>query len=311
MQICLALLCDSLLDKPHSSAAVVDTSGNFDVLQLYAVLLARLQGDAEVLRRLGGALGVEGLSPEEGAARALDRVNLMRAFDLVGVMEAVGEVRDELEGRGGMRGAEDMVKEVRGETDLGFEKEKEVPRRTYVADSDEEDEMLFDDEPAVSASADAPTAHAQPTEDQDEILFLGESTDQRDEPPRPPPTDTAPQTQTQTKESRPSLPESDPMLPKPAFLFIDNLAHVITPLLQKDCNQGTPTLPSHTTTLTPPSNLTNLLLPPHPHPPNPHPHPPHPPLKPQRASPPAPAKAQSKPGKPLKSTSATVDLRVE
>ena len=78
---------------------MVDTTGNFDVLQLYAFILKRLQGDVGLRGRFQQGVGMEGVGVEDVAAKVLDRVNIMRVFDLVGVIEAVGEIRDELEGR--------------------------------------------------------------------------------------------------------------------------------------------------------------------------------------------------------------------
>ncbi|KAF2449770.1 hypothetical protein P171DRAFT_480835 [Karstenula rhodostoma CBS 690.94] len=245
--ICLALLSSSLLEDPHSSAAVVDTTGNFDVLRLYVFILARLQDDAGLLRAVNVALGMEGMGAEGVAAKALDRVNIMRAFDLVGVMEAVGEVRDELEKRnlqgleehgggvsvGGSQ-ADAPLEKVQEERDS--EPQKDVPKRTFVADSDEEEEMLFDDEPAVPTSMDFATTEELATEEQEEILFVDGPADQRDDTSHPPPAVTTPRAQSAETEKLPS--KTDPTSAKTALLLIDNLAHVVSPLLQKDYAQA-------------------------------------------------------------------------
>lgn len=225
--------------------------GNFDVLRLYAFILARLQDDAGVLRSLTDAMGMDGVSAEVVAAKALDRVNIMRTFDLVGVMEAVGEVRDELEGRNLQVGNEEggvgsvgepqvngPLEEVQKEQDREpeNEKQKEVPTKTFVADSDEEEEILFDDEPAISTPTNVAMTETLPTEEQDEILFVDGPADQRHDTSQPPTVATTSQIQPTDTEQSPS--KMNPTLAKTAFLLIDNLAHVISPLLQKDYAQG-------------------------------------------------------------------------
>jgi hypothetical protein len=200
-----------------------------------------------MLRALNLAMGKEGLGADDLAAKALDRVNIMRTFDLVGVMEAVGEVRDELERRN-PQGREEEVEERLGDgpladlpleevqRELHTEPEKNLPKRTFVADSDDEEEMLFDDEPAFQKSKTVPTAEALPIEEQDEILFVDGPADERDSTPHPPHTTTT--AQVQSPGTRQLKSEIDTTPAKPAFLLIDNLAHVISPLLQKDYAQG-------------------------------------------------------------------------
>ncbi|KAL1600783.1 hypothetical protein SLS60_007171 [Paraconiothyrium brasiliense] len=247
-KICLALLSSSLLRNPRSSAAVVDTTGNFDVLRLYSFILARLQDDSELLDAMKRAMGAESVSAEDVAARSLDRVNIMRAFDLVGVMEAVGEVRDELQGQHHEEKAdnpkkssqegqrEDLLSEETPHEEIP-ELEKELPKRTFVADSDDEgEEMLFNDEPAVSIPTNHPPVEVLPTEAQDEILFVDGSADQRDSTSHPPPVAINLQIQPAEPEQSRSIPDSAPT--KPTFLLIDNLAHVISPLLQKNHAQA-------------------------------------------------------------------------
>ncbi|OAG06498.1 uncharacterized protein CC84DRAFT_1187379 [Paraphaeosphaeria sporulosa] len=258
-EISLALLSSSLLENPHSSAAVVDTTGNFDVFRLYAFIFARLQDDVGILRSLNEAMSMDGLGAEEVAAKALDRVNIMRAFDLVGVMEAVGEVRDELEGRnlqaideveGGSVDppeAEVVVTGLGEQRDAEKEKEKEMPKRTFVADSDEEEELLFDDEPAAPISTDVVMTETSPTEEQDEILFVDGSADQRDDTSHLPAVVTAPHVQPTGAEQSPS--KRDPAPARTAFLLIDNLAHVVSPLLQKDYTQAQALISSFLLTL--------------------------------------------------------------
>lgn len=254
--MCTSLLAECLLSHARSTAAVVDTSGNFDVMRLYSFLLARLQDDAGLLQRYLRDAGAEGSSIEDVAAKMLDRVKIMRAFDLVGVMEAVGEVRDELEGRT-QPPAETTVEEPKSreqqeETEqkatmrkspveppketMGLEKPREAPKRTFVADSDEEDALLFEEESIAPTSATLVPEHAPPAVEEDEMLFV-DGADERilvssppwasSSPSQPPtPTTVAPDTDLPSNSTR------------PAFLLVDNLAHVVTPLLKKNYVQG-------------------------------------------------------------------------
>jgi hypothetical protein len=206
-QVFRSLLVTSLLQYPDSMAAVVDTTGNFDVLRLYALILARLRGSPEIVQADGGT------SVEDLAAKVLDRVKIMRVFDFVGVREAVGEIREELEGRKASRRQEEKARdEPVVEEEPLVPEEPSLPKRTVVADSEDEDEdeeMLFD----TSTPSAAPAPAVQ-------------------HPPQP-------ETNTTPQEAEPEATPS-----KTKFILIDNLAQVLNPLLKKDYIQGPfPSLP--------------------------------------------------------------------
>lgn len=127
----------------------MDATGEFDVVGLYTSMLERLKKDPK-------ALGEK--ETEDVAASMLERVKIMRVFDFVGVREAVGEIRDGLEGRRERMG-----------TPKHEPLTPEVQKRTVVADSedeDEEEEMLFDIVPPLPAPASEstkqPQSHPQP-----------------------------------------------------------------------------------------------------------------------------------------------------
>lgn len=186
-----------------------------------------------------------GSTPEDVAAKVLDSVKIMRVFDFVGVREAVGEVRDGLEGRKTVvvekpEEKAPVLKESEGS------KERTRPKRTYVADSEDEDEeedeeMLFESEGAVPIAAPA--------------VQDAEST--REDQPSP------------SKDiSNPNSTEN-PTPSRVKFILIDNLAQVINPLFKKDYGQGTTSLllfynlsltpnPAHTLLTTFLTTLTNL-----------------------------------------------------
>ena len=147
----------------------------------------------------------------------LDRVKLMRVFDFVGVREAVGEIRDEIEGK---KVVEPILRTAERQEDVPTEQaaedqpptERVKTKRTYVADSEDEEEdeeeMLFDSEVTM-------TAAAQPVQDPEP----GQA--QHPTPMKTPETTHAEAERGQTK-----------------FILIDNLAQVFHPLLKKDYIQG-------------------------------------------------------------------------
>ena len=143
-QISLHLLVAHLLSSPAAQAAVIDTTGGFDVLRLYQVIISRLQSRKAAERAqhfanpnpqiFGPSAPKE--DTEQLAEGALDRVKVMRVFDFVGVSEAINELRDDFS----VAASNDNVSP---------ERELEVQQRNHVADSegeDGDDEMLFDQE---------------------------------------------------------------------------------------------------------------------------------------------------------------------
>jgi hypothetical protein len=147
----------------------------------------------------------------------LDRVKLMRVFDFVGVREAVGEIRDEIEGK---KVVEPILQTAERQEDVPTEQaaeyqpptERVKTKRTYVADSEDEEEdeeeMLFDSKVTM-------TAAAQLVQDPEP----GQA--QHPKPMKMPETTHAEAERGQTK-----------------FILIDNLAQVFHPLLKKDYIQG-------------------------------------------------------------------------
>jgi hypothetical protein len=243
--MCSRLLVDSLFKYSESMAAVVDTTGNFDVVQLYTRILERVRKD-------NSAKGKE----EDVAAKILDQVKIMRVFDFVGMREAIGEIRDDLEGR---KRTGWKKQEGRGYTRPSTPKRPtpepltpEMPKRTVVADSEDEDddeEMLFDTAEPVETTLPIPGPEQSKPSPQPEPKAI---TEQQAQPPS-----------------------------KVKFILIDNLTQVLTPLLKKDFIQGNPSPPfPH-----PHANHIHfskrpiINIPPNPRPPHPHPRAPHHPLE--------------------------------
>jgi len=154
---------------------------------------------------------------EDVAAKVLDHVKIMRVFDFVGVREAIGEIRDDLEGRkvSNRKKADAKAEPVAKAKSLTPEAPP-VPKRTVVADSedeDDDDEMLFD---TSAPTTDPAPAVQQPIVDQQRKTTIT------------------------PKEAEPEPDASkENSSGKVKFVLIDNLAQVINPLLKKDYIQGT------------------------------------------------------------------------
>jgi hypothetical protein len=217
------MLVDSLIKRPGSTAAVVDTMGNFDVVGVYTGILERLKRDETVMGKVG-----DGEKVEDVAAKILDRVKIMRVFDFVGVREAIAEIREDLEGRkvgvSKKEAGQETVRSPRRRTPERVRSPKRptpepltpepLPKRTVVADSEDEDddEMLFDTASPLKTEKAAPAVQ-EPQPNQK----LQAST-----------IDTTPE----------SIPQQEEPPGKVTFILIDNLAQVLDPLFKKDYIQG-------------------------------------------------------------------------
>ena len=204
------------------------------------------------------AIDVEEDADEEtAAAKMLDRVKIMRVFDFVGVIEAIGEIRDELE----------RPQAAPAESSPMPSSPPPMPREpgmrrtvSKIGDSEDEDEedMLFD------SAAEAP------------------------EPPLSPHVEPVTETVSEAPPERISSEESGPSTGKTGMIIIGNITHVLSPLMKTDYVQGPPRFPLIPIFLTrcapplPPFAPSNTALtsssthppnhnPPLPNPPNTHP----------------------------------------
>ncbi|KAF2200117.1 hypothetical protein GQ43DRAFT_441887 [Delitschia confertaspora ATCC 74209] len=172
----LSLVTSLLLHPPSSAscAAIIDTTGNFDVFRIYTFLLLRLQSDAELLNQL--RKGEEMESVEDVAAKVLERVKIMRVFDFEGLMEAVEEVREELNGGSKSKNIHQEATIIA--TPVQEEDEPKVvkpTRKEVIGDSedeDDDDDMLFncntDAKPIVTPPPPNPEPAEQEKQEQDE-----------------------------------------------------------------------------------------------------------------------------------------------
>ncbi len=89
-------------DEEGGEAAVIDTTATFSLVWLRDVLVERLRGRERGVGRAKNGVG-EGAGLDAGvvekATAMMDRVRLMRVFDMAGVMEAIGEIGETREGR--------------------------------------------------------------------------------------------------------------------------------------------------------------------------------------------------------------------
>ncbi|KAI9758366.1 MAG: hypothetical protein M4579_003105 [Chaenotheca gracillima] len=144
--IALHTIVTHLLTHKESHAAIIDTTNSFSPVRLRDVVVARLRRRA-AWERAGIQPQKRDSEDEEQeweaeAMALLDRVSVMKAFDLVGVKEAVDELRDSMEGAQGAGGRDQSNSPGVQEGDFAEEKTMEV------ADSEEEDEMELDHSPS-------------------------------------------------------------------------------------------------------------------------------------------------------------------
>jgi hypothetical protein len=194
--------------------------GNLDVLRVYQLILHRLQSETEARQTETSGQDAQHVNLEDVAAKILDRVKIMRVFDLVGVMEAISEIREELEAGRSMavpasapKTCPKRVVEEEGPSIALPDEPKKIPRST-IADSEDEDdeEMLFDEPVSEPSQTEAEARAAQ---------ALGPSTE-------PEPT-----VELSEDDNEEASPES-----KISVILIDNLAHVLSPPLKRDYLQA-------------------------------------------------------------------------
>ncbi len=152
----------------QGQVAIIDTTGAFSPLLLRDVILARLQGGLHK-----GGDGDEDIPNEEAcgwsrdqmlkrALRLLDRVKIMRAFDFDGVVEAVEEVRVDIE--------RDKENEVVGEAASGRKEVVEVQKSPLVRL--EEVELRVDVAEEVTKRKEEMTMEVADSEDEDDELEM-------------------------------------------------------------------------------------------------------------------------------------------
>ncbi|OBT93958.1 hypothetical protein VE01_08231 [Pseudogymnoascus verrucosus] len=178
--VAMHILARSLLERPHSHASIIDSTGSFPLALFAGVVRWCVErgggsgvGDAGGAGREGGKGGKGGTGGAGGAGGAgrkggggkgeveekvnavLERVGVTRIFDIEGLWEVLGEV-----GGGAMGGADrrdeakeaSMGEEGRGAEDMGLGEEEEgddgMPREALptaagvreIMDSEEEDD---------------------------------------------------------------------------------------------------------------------------------------------------------------------------
>lgn len=154
-----------LLSSSTTQAVLVDTTGTFDVLRLYNTILFQL-------RRHSAQNGTGTEQLESAAAEVLDRVKIMRVFDFVGMVEAVAEVRGKLESqkreqelREKRPELEPATVDVKSQEPQRRESDRKLHRiRSIIPDSedeeDDDDVMLYDEAPGDEMALDQPPERA-------------------------------------------------------------------------------------------------------------------------------------------------------
>ncbi|KIW06493.1 uncharacterized protein PV09_02929 [Verruconis gallopava] len=103
--IAFHVIANHLLSSQGSQAAIIDTTGTFDVLRLRNVIVDQIK-DKRVHEHAAAAREIKGVvvdhddaldETETIARQALDRMKIMRVFDFVGLREAINEIKEDLE----------------------------------------------------------------------------------------------------------------------------------------------------------------------------------------------------------------------
>lgn len=154
-ELSYSLIATHLLESPQCEATIIDMTNSFDVRRLHKRLVSGLQE-----RNNGDDAKAE-------AVQVLERVRIMKAFDFVGMMECVAELRESLETR-------EQEKSQQGPGFSSHEQKAPAPRGT-VGDSEDEDDMLDDIEPVLLEKPPPPKVtepEEKPPEDDPQPLLV-------------------------------------------------------------------------------------------------------------------------------------------
>lgn len=209
MQLAFAFLVTHLLSSTTSQAVLIDATGTFDVLRLYNTVMSRL-------RRLpDGSNTTKEEDKEAAAAEILDRVKIMRVFDVLGMVEAISEIRENLESqqRGLEREEETHTKPAAARVEPQQQPQRQESNRklqrirSTIPDSDDEEDeddvMLFDDIPELleeEVRKEVPIVDAQRAED---------------------------------------ITRSPEDNGRVGMIIVDNITHVVSPMMKTNYVQGT------------------------------------------------------------------------
>ena len=144
-ELSYSLIANHLLLSSQCEASIIDTTNSFDVRRLHKRLVSGLQ---------------ERKNSDDAKAEAmqvLESVRIMKAFDFVGMIECVAELRESLEAR------EQEKPQTEPESNLK-EAKAPIPRGT-VGDSEDEDDMLDDTEPVSLDKPPPPSPRAPGSEE--------------------------------------------------------------------------------------------------------------------------------------------------
>ncbi|KFZ05263.1 hypothetical protein V501_08510 [Pseudogymnoascus sp. VKM F-4519 (FW-2642)] len=215
--VAMHILARSLLERPHSHASIIDSTGSFPLALFAGVVRWCVErGGGSGGGGAGGAGGKgEGgkgkVGVEEKVNAVLERVGVTRVFDIEGLWEVLGEVGGGATGGGEEgNGEEGVSMEERGRTaeDRGLQDEKEGGRGDGLPE-----------EEVPSAAGVREIMDSDDDEDDDLATQL---------PPNP-----APQTSTKdsTRNQKPSAPSKTH--PTTEIILLDNLTTLITTLFSR------------------------------------------------------------------------------
>ncbi|KAF2101237.1 P-loop containing nucleoside triphosphate hydrolase protein [Rhizodiscina lignyota] len=242
----LQAVVSHILSSPSAQAAIIDTNGTFDVLRLHQAVLSCLKSRKTLGTSATSHENADGRSSELNVEEEaiLDRVKIMRVFDLVGLAESVGEIRESFERRKQRAIAitedESGPKNIaNGNQDLP-QKGAVAQKKLEIADSEDEDEdMLFTStEPQETVGLDAQDTRCDKPQEQSK-------------------------SQTSGHEEQMSVNDLETAPSKIGMIVIDNITQVLNPIMKANFVQAhavmTPFL-RHLTHLTRYHDICTILI---------------------------------------------------
>ncbi|KAF2758042.1 hypothetical protein EJ05DRAFT_500558 [Pseudovirgaria hyperparasitica] len=143
-----SILASHLVSNASSCVAIIDTTGNCDVLALYETLVAQFERSRPTCSDLVAASAGDAKDLTE---KALERVKIFRAFDLTGVRESITEIQEGLRHSMGKANQSSAVQHIPLERRVS--QSPHARKMSEIPDSQAEDgdhEMLLDPIPTVA-----------------------------------------------------------------------------------------------------------------------------------------------------------------
>ncbi|KAK7705490.1 hypothetical protein SLS57_010024 [Botryosphaeria dothidea] len=209
MALAFAFLVTHLLSSTTSQAVLIDATGTLDVLRLYNTVMSRL-------RRLpDGSNTTKEEDKEAAAAEILDRVKIMRVFDVLGMVEAVSEIRENLESQ-----------------QRGLEREEKTHTKPAAARAEPQQQPQRQESNRKLQRIRGTIPDSDDEEDEDDVMLFDDIPELLEEEVRK----EVPIVDAQRAEDITRSPEDNGRV---GMIIVDNITHVVSPMMKTNYVQGT------------------------------------------------------------------------